>query len=338
MKQKWLVVLTLVMMILLVNPLTVSAESSDLPKNEPSNDSSDVDDTWGSINDYGFANDMIIVMSLREGIDDDNQISSQLDNLHILSASLEPGQFYRVTLDFMCTIDQSNPKKYEDVNLQIRFPATLVAGSPNAIGFSINGNQIDTWYDTFGIDCKENLDLYYVEDSGEVDFMDGYFGVLFKEFVDELFTSDKGMPISQIFDEVMDELADIDGYKVAFFQVKFTLYAAPRESTMYCDGAPLNYWVGQKLMSVYKATPAPAADYYTATMDANGNVQILHAAVDEPEDGVPWVVIGCIALLVAGLIIFLGCKVRKSAHERGITGFMNIFLDFMRLSDEYDDD
>lgn len=338
MKQKWFAALmTLCIMMFVASPLTVSAESSNVQNKEAFDDLGDLDDTWGSINEHGFANNMMIVMSLYDGLEDDPEMADRLNKTQVLSGHLEPGHIYRASLDFMIVVDRDNIEKYDDIKLQVRFPETLIRESPNAIGFSVNGSQIDTWYDTFGIDCEEDIDLYYLSDTGTLMTMASDEEHVFTDgAMDCLFASESGMLMAMPFQEALEDTIQMEKYEVAYMRLEFALYAAPQQGKISASGVALNYWEGQRLMYSLKTTPAPASSYRTATLDAHGKV-ILPPAETAHENRIPWGFIWCTVIAVVGLIIFLWYKVCKSAHERGITGFMNIFLDFMKLSDEYDE-
>lgn len=338
MKQKWLVMLmALCVTWFMVSPLTVSAESSDVPKDELSDDWSDVDDTWGKMNEYGYANDMMIVMSLYDGLEDDPTAADMLSKTHVLSAHLEPEHAYRASLDFMIVVDRENITKYDDINLQVRFPAILIQESPNAIGFSVNGSQIDTWYDTFGIDCEEDVDLYYIDGTGTLMTMKGEDDHVFTNTaMDYLFSSSSGLPMSTPFQEALEDTMQMGKYEVAYMRLEFAFYAAPHQGKITASSVALNYWEGQRLMYNVKTTPAPQSYYYTAALNEDGTVTIPQKQAASQQIGWGWFAVGILLLAILGIIIVLGFKVRKRAHERGITGFMNIFLDYMKLTDEHD--
>ncbi len=309
MKQKMLVVMLLCALCMVGRPLTVSAETSGSLEVIPPDVS--LDDTWSSMSDYGFANDMMIVMSVYDGLTRDTDTFDQmLDNMHILSAPLEAGHFYQITLDFMCSIDQSHLEKYEDINLQVRFPNTLLKNSPNAIGYSVNGSAIDTWCDTFGISSEETLDLYYLEGSGEVSGL-GDGGQFAPDVAALLFTSAEGAPIAQIFENNMEHVMDMDGYQIMFFQIEFTLYAAPHEGSLYYDDVALNYWAGQELMYAITTTSAPEAFYRTAVLEENGTVTLQESESDSSYTDrfvnvalvIALVIIACVVIIATILII-----------------------------------
>ena len=320
MKQKWLVIaMLLVMLCGVAKPLTVSAESSDA-SGRMSDDSLNFNDVWGDMSEIGFSNDMMITMTLFDGIEEDFSTADAIDRMHIMSAQLEPEHFYRATLDFICKIDQSDPNKYDDVNLQIRFPSALIGDWPNAIGYAINGDALETWSDTFGIDSQEAIDLYYLEDSGEVTFINGDGGKFAEGVEDALFASAEGLPISPLFKKAMDDALEFGDCQVVFFQIKFTLYVVPHQhADVHTSDIALNYWAGRKLMSDVETTFAPEAHYYTATMNENGKVILPPenpTSISKQSGTGIWTLLGTAIILAVAFAAFQIYKARKKAHEQ----------------------
>lgn len=341
MKQKMLVVMLLCALCVVGRPLTVSAATSGSREDVPPDVA--LDDSWEDVEKYGFANGMMVSMTLYDGLDEATDVSiDRLDRLHILSATLEPGHFYHVNLDFFCRVDAPDLDKYEDINLQVRFPNTLLQNSPNAIGYSVNGNALDTWCDTFGIDSAEDIDLYYVADSGCMSCLID--GDSFAPGTDDLlFASAEGVPLGQIVDTALDNLMEMDGHQIAFFRVEFTLYAAPHEGEFYYNDIALNHWAGQKLMYVIGTTSAPEAFYYTATLEENGEVTLPESESDSSFTGrsvdvaitvvIALVIIACVVIATILIIIDRRRTTRDGEH----LGILDRFVRAMHLDDDDDD-
>lgn len=168
MKQKCWVVLMACVVLLLGAPLTADAETSDASPLIQPDDLTWLDD-WGDLEEYGFANGLMVNAALYTGVFNPNE-ETDPDNFQVVSAELEPDQFYTMYVDFFIVVDSQNLDRYEDCNLQVRLPATLLPDSPNAIGYGVNGDGIDTWADIFGLSSSETLDLCYVTETCEFDF------------------------------------------------------------------------------------------------------------------------------------------------------------------------
>lgn len=336
MKHKWFVTLGMICCLLLgaAQPLTVSAEVSatqqvpDIPHSP--------DESWGSMNDYGFANDMMIVMSLYDGLDEKEISLEGLDKFHIMSAHLESGHFYQARLDFFVVIDRKDMEKYDDVNLQVRFPATLLAGSPNAIGYSVNGSKLETWHDTFGITSDETLDLYYLNDSGQFDTFASKMTVS-DTGIDRLFSSAQGMNLQSVFQDAFEDSMVDGAYEVSFFSMMFVIYAAPHQGAINPDDCALNYWAGEKLMMEPRITPAPEASYHTASLSADGKVSLANNAMENQSHRKTGVAI-FVALLIIAVAIVIGALHCRKLHAGRRRCFLDYFLKAMRLSDDDDDE
>ncbi len=334
MKQRILAVLVLCVVLFAGQALTVSASSSDAWENIPSDEWSGLEDPWASSSEYGFANDMIIFATVFDGLEAKVESAADIDKLKVFATELEPGHPYLVSLDFLCAIDREKLDKYDDVNLQVRFPAALLKNSPNAIGYSINGSQLETWCDTFGVESAQNLNLYYIDKTARIitPVVDGKTQI---EDVDDLFASADGLALGPIFRQAMANPMEIDGHDIVYFQLEFAIYADANTTGVSSSDLVLNYWAGQKLMSDFRTTPAPESYYRTAILDSKGIIHVAKSAVGKKRVDTPAIAIGVTLLLaVVGVGIYLGQKVRQAAHERGIKGFKNILLDLLQPPDE----
>ncbi len=335
MKQRILAVLVLCVVLFAGQALTVSASSSDVWSGSPSDEWDDLGDPWVNSSEYGFANDIVVFATVFDGLEESIESVGDMDKLKVFSTELESGHAYLVSLDFICTIDQENLDKYDDVNLQVRFPTTLLKNSPNAIGYSINGEQLETWYDTFGINSMQNLDLYYLDKSARISILHADKDIQIED-ADDLFASTDGLAIGEIFRQVAESPLEIRDHEIAYFVVSFVLYAEDNSTGIRSSSdVALNYWEGQRLMKSFKVTSAPEARYRTAVMDKNGNIHVPKA--DKNDAGFSATEIGvgvAVAIIILASVIYVILKVRKSAHERGVRGFMNILLDLMRLNDD----
>lgn len=357
MNKKLLTMLLLLVILVgsLGSALTASAEEIDPPKDTGSISLEDLDreELLASISELGFADGIMWMPSLfdgRDGIDGVETIAD-MEKMHIMSAKLEAEHYYLVTLFFVAEMDSETPEKYDDVRLQVRFPTVLFADSVNAIGSAIQGGQITTHSESFGITCDEDLTLYYIADTAMIDCFKKY-TPLTPDGAEVLFASSKGLPLG----EALDMTYELDGYECAAFEVKFLLYAAPLSSgtDVYRGDSELTYWAGRRLMHDLEDSPAPAGyPPRIATMDDDGTVH-LPESPGADEDTVPdanaqkvapfsagfnWSVTILLVIAFAAVavyLVFVVIKVRKWAHDKGITGFKNIVLAF--LDAEADDD
>lgn len=340
MKQKcFTLILAACTLLCVVFPLSVSAsESSHADEKSGVSDFRDLpfdSEPWSQTSEAGFANDLIILMALYPSDDFDitePEEAADLLGMELFSTELEPYKFYHVELSVMAVVDDSDLSRYDDLRLQIRFPQTLAGG--NAIGYATSGEGLEAWADAFGISSTEPLDLYYIADSGkfstpttEVNFQE--------ESMDALFSSERGIMLQPLLANALARPIEVDGHRIVFARLVFTLYTAPHEGEFRPEDMALDYWVAQKLM-LTPFTPAPAALYATATLKPNGRVSLPY----NPGDAASQITLGIVVALVLALIIgltYITLKVRRSAHERGITGFRNICLDVLNSDDEYSD-
>lgn len=319
-------------------PLKVNAEISAQPPQTSTPPIGDAGDLFEYASENGFANDMVIAMTAIEGIEGENPSIEFFDKIQVMSAELEAGKFYTINLDFIYEVKPSNLERFDDVNLQIRFPAVLLSDSPNAIGFGVNGSTIKTWSDTFGIRATEDIDLYYVEGTGEIMSMPDV-NILSSEGVDILLASDIGFPIGELLKSSHVGSADSDGSQLGFCQVKFVIYTAPHEGELYRGDIALNHWAAQDLMYDPKTTPAPESYYFKVALDENGAVVFPETDTATADDGT-LTVRGVVTSAVVGLTIgftimtLAGVILRHRARKRGFNGIMEMFLDSMRLKDD----
>lgn len=361
--NKKLLAMLLLLVIFLTSPgsaLTASAGSI-----EPSDDIGSIDldaldreELREDIAALGFADGIMWMPSLydgREGLDGVATIDD-MQKMHLMSAKLEAGHHYLVTLFFVAELDSAMPEKYDDVLLQVRFPTVLFADSVNAIGSAIHGEQITTHSENFGITCDEDLALYYIEDSAVIDCFEKY-TPLTPDGAKALFASSKGLPL----DEALDISYELDGYSMAAFEVRFLIYATPLTSgaDVYRGDSELTYWAGRSLMRDLEDSPAPAGyPPRVATMDEDGTVHLPERPNADEDIGesadnsaneakianaveklgiAGTIIVAAGVLFLLGYAIFAAIKVRRWGHRHGITGFKNIFLAFLD-AESYDDD
>lgn len=358
MNKKLLGMLLLLVMLIstLGNALTVSAEAMEPPEDIGSIalDELNREEVLEDLADLGFKDGIMWMTSVfdgREGVDGIETIAD-MDKIHFLSTELEPDHYYLVTLVFVAEIDSAVPEKYKDVYLQVRFPTVLFKDSVNAIGSAIHGEKISTKGDSFGITASTDLSLYYIEDSAVIDCFKKQ-TYLIPDGAKVLFASKQGIPLH----EALAVTYDLDGQQCAMFEVSFLLYAAELDADAYVyrGDSELTYWAGRKLMHDMEDSVAPTGNLPTvAIMDEDGTVHLPEipsttdtddakaTEVTEKVDYVLTIVLGIVVLALCGFFVYVVIRIRKTAHEQGITGFKNIFMAFMddnlfALDDNEDD-
>ena len=343
MKKKCLMMLLCALICIWGVPLKVNAETSAQPPKTTTPPIEDAGDLFEYASEYGFANDMMIAMTAIEGIEGETPSIEYFSKMQVMSAELEAGKFYTISLDFIYEIKPSNLERFDDVNLQIRFPAVLLSGSPNAIGFAVNGSTISTWSDTFGIRTTEDIDLYYVEDSGEIWSM-AEISKLNSDGIDILFASDSGLPMGGLLKSSQVGSADSSASQLGYCRVKFVIYTAPHEGKVSCEDIALNYWAAQDLMYDSKTTPAPESYYFKVALDENGAVVFPESSASTKDKITAWVenltiedTIICVMLILAIMGICIWLILRHRARKRGYKSSMDLFLDSLRLSDDDDE-
>lgn len=337
MKRKLSVLLVICLMLCARSTLTVRADSV-LPDDIVSaGNLFDLEDPWVQMNEFGFANDMIVFLSVYEGMELEFDSAESLARMSSASVNLEANQFYSVRLVIMATIDESDLSKYDDVNLQFRFPGTLMAKSCNAFGYSVNGAKLQTWASAFGIRSDKDLDLYYIENSAEIRTLESI-NELTADGEDLLFGSGQGLPLQSIFTEAIEASVEIDDHHVSGIELSFVIFTTPHHGNVATADVALNHWVAQDLMRE-DITPAPEVSFAIATMNNDGAVSLAHDTSTTTEtDKIARSVIGLLFGLLCIGVVYIVLKIRQAAHERGITGFRNIFLDFIDSNDSCGDD
>lgn len=318
MKQKYWVTLVMCVILLFGTTLIVGAESSDTAMPLQPDDLAGVGG-WDDLEDYGFANGLMIVPALYAGMGDFDETISSLDQLYTISAELEPDQFYTMSIDFLVVLDQQNPDRYEDCNLQVRLPATLLADSPNAIGYGVNGEGIENWADIFGLSSSENLDLYYVKETCEFDFiLGGEIRTLTDDAETLLFSHEEGLPIGKCLDAAMVNTLPIDGHEIGYMRLSFMFYTIPHQGSISTEDVALNYWAGQKLMQNQQVNPAPRSFCLVVQLNDDGTVEDLYQG--KPSDSTirqRIVIVAVVALtLIAILVIVIYVKKYKDSSYR----------------------
>jgi len=291
--------------------------------------------------ELGFPDGIMWTLSVydgKEGMDGANTIAD-MEKMHIISTELEPDHFYSVTLFFVAEIDAATPEKYEDVHLQVRFPSVLFGDSVNAIGAAIHGKEITTDSNNFGITSQEDLTLYYIEDTAEIDCGDKATR-LTPDGADVLFAGGKGVPLS----EALGATKEIDGQECAIFKVEFLLYTAllDPDIAIYRGDSELTYWAGRQLMCDAKDSVAPSCCIpRVAAMGEDGTVHLPKATEEEKSgSGNDFAILMVVTIIfIIIIVIFVALKVRERAREEGITGFWNILTALMNneLADMGDD-
>lgn len=346
-KRFLLLLLTLVC--LSVDPLTVGAVSLD--EDTIPTDISDSEKERSQekvLEELGASDGIVWLLSVSEGREGSDEMVTLADmgRMHFMSAELESGHFYNVDLLFMAEIDPNDAEKFTDVALQLRFPNVLLKDNVNAIGSAIHGDKITAKSESFGIASEEDLALYYVENTAKIISLDESIQ-LTSDGAEALFASDTGVPLDETLALTMIE--DVNGYKLATFDVRFLIYAAPLdpEEGIYRGDSELTYWAGRKPMYDPEDSVAPSGRMpRVATMDQDGIIHLpvftddvvtgssSNLGLDVHPDTDILIVLVVIVIGVIFVAVYLATKVRQQAHEDGITGFWNIFLYFMHCGFE----
>lgn len=334
MKQKCWLILVMSAFLLLGTPLIVCAESSNASTLTRPDDLVGADG-WDDLEDYGFVNDLMIVSALYAGMDSSDEGINNLGQPYVISAELEPNQFYTMSIDFLVVADHQNPDRYEDCKLQVRLPATLLANSPNAIGYGINGEGIENWADIFGLSSSENLDLCYVKDSCEFDFiLGGEIRTLTDDAEALLFSHEEGLPIGECLDAAMVDTLPIDGHEIGYISLAFAFYTMPHQGSISTEDIALNYWAGQKLMQSPQVTPAPKGFCLAVRPDDDGTVEYLSQGKSSGST-MRRIVIGAVVALT--LIAILGIVIYTKKHKDRSRRILDHFLEYLK-SNDFDDD
>lgn len=282
---------------------------------------------WDDLSKIGFSNNIMWTISIYDGVEAANSPEAffDIEKTYLTSAELEPERFYTVVLMFLAQIDTAHPEKYQDVSLQVRMPGVLFRDSVNAIGSAIHGAKIDSDSCSFGISSKEDLFLYYVEDSAEVNYQKDSLE-LSAEGVEYFFAGEDGIPLQK----ALTETHEIGGQEYAVFHVQFLLYTAPLVGGGITRGdSELTYWAGRELMQDRRDSVAPQGYVpRIAVVDEDGEIHLP----PEPNDTsmsshTSFIIWACISLIVAGAILYASHAVRnQKAHEEKerIAGFQVI--------------
>lgn len=338
------------------NILIASAKVTSPPQKEDSEsmDKSMEEEIRDELADLGKADvhdGIMWVLSIYDGVDRAKEINiSDIEKIHIMSAELEPEHFYSASLLFVVDFEASHPEKYQDVYLQVRLPQVLFKNSVNDIGSAVHGKKITANSWSFGVTSKEDLALYYIEDSAKIACRKEY-TKLTEDGAEALFAGSDGIPL----DEALSKTYEADGEKFTFFSVDFLLYAAPYDTRLgyYRGDSDLTYWAGRELMRDAEVSVAPAGyKPRVATMDKDGKVHLPEADVDSQETDSETsaksddsklsniVEIVIVAIFVLIVVVFL-IIMKKRAREDGITGFCDFWvwlLDDIILSEGDDDE
>lgn len=324
------------------NTPIASAKGTSPPQKEDSEsmDKSMEEEIRDELADWGEADvhdGIMWVLSIYDGIGGVGELKdiSDIEKMRILSAELEPEHFYSASLLFVVDFEASHPEKYQDVYLQVRLPQVLFKNSVNDIGSAIHGKKITTNSWSFGITSKEDLALYYIEDSAKITCGKEYTKMT-EAGAETLFAGSDGIPL----DEALSKTYEADGEKFTFFSVDFLLYAAPYDTRLgfYRGDSDLTYWAGRELMRDTEVSVAPAGyKPRVATMNKDGKVHLPEAdegsKKTDPETSAKSddsklsniVEIATVAIFVLIAVVLL-IIMKKRAREDGITDFCDFWV------------
>lgn len=200
------------------NTLIASAKATDPPQKEDSKNldksiGEEIRDNLADLGEADVHDGIMWILSIYDGIDRAEEMKSisDMEKMHIVSAELEPGHFYSVSLLFVVDFEASHPEKYQDVYLQVRLPQVLFKNSVNDIGSAIHGKKITTNSWSFGVTSKADLALYYIEDSAKITCGKEYTKMT-EAGAETLFAGSDGIPL----DEAFSKTYEADGEKFTF--------------------------------------------------------------------------------------------------------------------------
>lgn len=168
MKQKWLVVLMMLCVMLVASPLTISAESSRGRDNRkevfPFDDLLSLEEIRDGVAELGFKDGIFWITLIHDGLDTEDMTA----NMQLEEARLEAGKFYTVELSIITLWDDQTRQANTQTFMQARFPQTVFANSPNAFGAATFGENVSCVAQTLPATSGEDLRIHYVQNSARV--------------------------------------------------------------------------------------------------------------------------------------------------------------------------